>query len=186
MGETKLLRVGATLVVILPDFEIARLCKEENLLTPFDPDLINPASIDIRLGDLVMMEEPRGNDFRPKTIAEFSRKRPFRLWPGEFVLAQSLEIFNVPNTIAGQFALKSSVARMGFEHLLAGWIDPGFHGSVLTLELKNARTQFPVPLWPGMRIGQIVWHRMMAEPNVSYKESGRYNNDSVVTRCKGL
>ena len=87
---------------------------------------------------------------------------------------------------AANFALKSSLARAGFEHLLAGFIDPGFSNSVLTLELKNARKMHPVPLWPGMRIGQVVWHRMTSSPNVSYRYSGRYNGDSKVTGCKGL
>ena len=92
----------------------------------------------------------------------------------------------LPDDVAGQFALKSSVARSGIEHLMAGYIDPGFNNSVLTLELKNARRSHPVFLWPGMRIGQIIWQRMAATPTTSYRESGRYNGDKSVTASKGL
>jgi dCTP deaminase len=88
--------------------------------------------------------------------------------------------------VCAQYALKSSLARAGFEHLLAGWIDPGFSNSVLTLELKNARKYQPIPLWPGMRIGQIIFMQMDETPQVSYKQSGRYNGDRKVAMCKGL
>jgi len=172
--------------MILPDFEIARLCNEQNLLDPYNPDLVNPASIDIRLGETILTEEEECSEWHKVNLTKWTKSDPYLLAPGQFILAESMEIFNVPDFIAGQFALKSSLARAGFEHLLAGWIDPGFNGSVLTLELKNARQLHSIPLWHGMRIGQIVWHRMAAEPTVSYKQSGRYNNDATVQSCKGL
>ncbi|MHA2084787.1 MAG: dCTP deaminase [Candidatus Thorarchaeota archaeon] len=172
--------------MILPDFEIARLCVEQNLLTPYEQDLVNPASIDIRLGTTLLIEEEEHSGLRKIDIGACTKKNPFPLGPGQFVLAESLEIFKVPNSIAGQFALKSSLARAGFEHLLAGWIDPGFCNSVLTLELKNALEYHNIFIWPGMRIGQVVWHRMSAEPIVSYSETGRYNGDVKVTESKGI
>lgn len=172
--------------MILPDHEIIEWCETGNLVTPFDPALVNPASLDIRLGNSVLLEEGNRREWHEITIDNYTKDNPFWLDPGEFILAQSHEIFNVPDCLAGQFALKSSLARDGFEHLMAGYIDPGFTGSVLTLELKNARHIHHVPIWPGMRIGQIVWHQLSSEPMVSYKDSGRYNFDSRVTQCKGL
>ena len=134
----------------------------------------------------LVIEQEKGTALRAYSIESHTKDKPFLLMPGEFVLAHTLEKFNVPDDVAANFALKSSLARAGFEHLLAGFIDPGFSNSVLTLELKNARKMHPVPLWPGMRIGQVVWHRMTSSPNVSYRYSGRYNGDSKVTGCKGL
>jgi dCTP deaminase len=87
-----------------------------------------------------------------------------------------VEIFNMPEHVAGQFALKSSRAREGLGHMLAGWIDPGFNNSRLTLELKNERQLQRIPLWPGMRIGQIVFHKMSQLALVSYREVGNYNS----------
>lgn len=169
--------------MILPDHEIAKLCRA-GMITPFDDYLINPASLDVRLGDHIMIELESQQDLHPADIINHTKENPYLLYPDEFILAQTLEVFNIPDTVSGQFALKSSLARSGFEHLLAGWIDPGFNNSVLTLELKNARKHQPLPLWPGMRIGQIIFMQMASTPDVSYRDSGRYNNDLTVTQCK--
>ena len=127
-------------------------------------------------------EGPRAIDFMKSQGYTF----PVYLNPDEFVLAHTLETFNIPDHLAAQFALKSSVARAGLEHLLAGFIDPGFNNSVLTLELKNARRMERFPLWPGMRIGQIIFYTMDQVPLSSYSETGRYNGDASVAACKGL
>jgi dCTP deaminase len=169
--------------LILPDHEIAKLCRA-GMITPFDDYLINPASLDVRLGDHIMIELRGQQDLHPADIINHTKENPYLLYPDEFILAQTLEVFNIPDNLSGQFALKSSLARSGFEHLLAGWIDPGFNNSVLTLELKNARKHQPLPLWPGMRIGQIIFMQMASTPDVSYRDSGRYNNDLTVTQCK--
>lgn len=172
--------------MILPDYEIARLCKEQNMITPFNPDLVNPASLDVRLGETILIEQEKSRALRSYSLCNYTKDTPFLLMPGEFILAETKEMFNMPEDVAAHFALKSSCARAGFEHLLAGFIDPGFNNSVLTLEIKNARNFHPVPMWPGMRIGQIIFHRMASEPSVTYKITGRYNNDHQVSQCKGL
>lgn len=171
-------------VGVLCDWQIKVLC-EAGMITPFNPTLLNPASLDVLLGDNIF-EEQEKRGLVEKSIAHHTKDNPYLLHPNEFILAQTIEKFNVPNRICAQFALKSSVARAGIEHLLAGWIDPGFNDSVLTLELKNARRLEAVKLWPGMRIGQIVFYEMSAHPLKSYRETGRYNGDDKVAACKGL
>jgi dCTP deaminase len=165
--------------MILSDRRLLQLC-EEGLLTPWDPALINPASIDVRLGGHVLIEERFGDGFELTSLENSSQERPFLLRPGEFILAQTLEEFNVPDNIAIQFALKSSRAREGLQHMLAGFIDPGFHKSTLTLELKNVRSNYWVPIWPGMRIGQLIVTELNETPMRSYRETGRYNNCPLV------
>jgi dCTP deaminase len=118
--------------------------------------------------------------------AAITKDNPFLLRPNEFILAHTLEVFNVPDDICGQFALKSSLGRLGFEHAFSGWIDPGFNSSVLTLELTNMRQRTPLPLWPGMRIGQVIFMRMSSRPDVSYRDCGRYNFDKTVKGSKGI
>jgi len=95
-------------------------------------------------------------------------------------LAETLELFNLPDDISCQFVLKSSRARSGLNHLLAGWCDPGWHGSKLTLELKNERLHHALPLWPGLKIGQMVFHQMSSVPLKSYAVTGNYNNHLTV------
>lgn len=155
------------------------------MVTPFDPALLNPASLDVRLGDTLLVEQESGPELSALDISWSSESAPYLLQPSHFALAQTQELFNIPNFIAAQFVLKSSRAREGLEHLLAGFCDPGWNGSVLTLELHNSRRLWPVKLWRGMKIGQIVFHRMDNIPDETYAVTGRYNHDTTVTGSKG-
>lgn len=159
--------------MILEDAAILALIKQ-GAIKRVDPRLVNPASLDVRLGTNLLIESAESPDMVPLSIRRCTEQDPYWLVPGQFVLAETMEVFNMPEHVAAQFALKSSRAREGLEHLLAGWIDPGFSDSVLTLELKNARQLHKLPLWPGMRIGQIVFMQMLHRPLVSYREVGHY------------
>lgn len=170
-------------MAILPDFEIVCLARR-GMVSPYDPELVNPASLDVRLGDNLLIEDKQTPELQPFSIAGYTKEEPFMLQPHEFVLAETLEHFQIPNVVAGQLALKSSRAREGIEHLMAGYVDPGYCGR-LTLELQNARSLHPVPLWPGMRIGQIVFHKMSLLPNKDYSVTGRYQGDLKVQASKG-
>jgi dCTP deaminase len=167
----------------LADWQIENLCLA-GMVEPFDPDLINPASIDVRLGDNLMIESAATSDLVPYPLSRHSQDNPYPMVPGQFALAQTDATLDIPPSLAAQFMLKSSRAREGLQHLLAGWIDPGFNG-VLTLELKNIRQLHAVPLWPGLLIGQLVFQRMDALPRRSYAETGRYNGDTTVQPSRG-
>lgn len=155
------------------------------MVTPFDPTLVNPASLDVRLGDALLIESVQSTDLVPYPLEQHSQENPYLMRPGEFVLAQTLEVFNIPVDIAAQFVLKSSRAREGIEHLLAGFADPGFNGSVMTLELHNSRQLHSVPIWPGMKIGQMIFYVMSEVPIRSYAQVGHYNGDVAVTASRG-
>jgi len=170
--------------MILPDIEIHQLCTA-GMVTPFDPSLVNPASLDVRLGHQLLIESCESPQLVPYPLDQHSEADPYLLQPGQFVLAQTVETFNLPPTTAAQFVLKSSRAREGLEHLLAGYCDPGWSGSVLTMELHCSRQLHPVKLWPGMKIGQMVFHRMAAVPERDYSVTGRYNNDQTVMESRG-
>lgn len=168
---------------ILCDYEIVTLARR-GLVSPFQGELVNPASLDVRLGENLLVELPTTVSMMPFSIAGHTQEKPFMLQPHEFVLAETMEEFQLPDCVAGQLALKSSRAREGIEHLLAGYIDPGYQGR-LTLELQNARSMHAVPLWPGMRIAQIVFHKMSMLPGQSYAVTGRYQGDTAVQGSKG-
>jgi dCTP deaminase len=55
----------------------------------------------------------------------------------------------------------------------------------MTLELHNSRQLHPVPIWPGMKIGQMVFHLMSQPPALSYAVTGRYNGDATVQGSRG-
>ncbi len=163
--------------MILVDRQIRELLKE-GAMENYDPSLINPSSLDVRLGPNLQIE--RGTELVPYQI-----KEEYHLSPSQFALAETLETFHLPDYISCEFRLKSSIARMGLGHALAVWIDPGFNNSVLTLELKNYRQQASIRLYPGMKIGQIIFHRHF-HCETSYRVKGRYNGDRQVTASKGV
>ena len=170
--------------MILSDTEIQELITSQAMVQGSEPELINPASLDLRLGNLIMLESVESHQMIPLDISRYTAQHPYELVPGQFVLAQTIETFNMPEDVAGLFFLKSSRAREGYENLHAGYADPGWHGSTLTLELKNARQLQPLPIWPGLKIGQMVFFRMSQRPALSYAIIGHYNNDKLTTASR--
>jgi len=167
-------------MTVLCDWEIKARCQKSQMVVPFDAELLNPASLDLRLGLYLMVENICDPELLRIDISDRTEDDPFMLQPGEFCLAETLELFNIPDDISCQFVLKSSRARDGLNHLLAGWCDPGWNGSKLTLELKNERLHHALPFYPGMKIGQMVFHAMSNTPMHSYAETGHYNNHLTV------
>ena len=163
-----------------------------------DESQVNGSSIDVRLGRTFMQERYYEGRFRPcvdlkqkeslgmgKRILDWGNK--FYLEPGEFILAETVEIFNLPLYISAEFRLKSSGARAGLDQALAVWCDPGWHDSVLTIELRNNCRFHTLVLEPGMKIGQVVFFEGEPVPHEdSYAVRGQYNNDTEVTGNKGV
>ena len=156
---------------------------------------INSASIDITLGKNILIER-RPLDGEAKISLKnrdplfmgphnLEQDGPYALHPGQFILAQSDQIFNLPPNISCEYKLKSSMARIGLEHLNAGWCDAGWHGSVLTLELKNMTSFHWIELEAGVGIGQMVFYEHEEVPaDRSYAVRGRYNKDQTVHGIK--
>lgn len=162
---------------------------------------INGTSIDITLGNEIMVELVTHSSSLTQTInlkgKESLYMEEIKLWdmtdegyilrPNEFILATSAETFNLPNNISAEYKLKSSLARSGLQHMLAGWCDPGWTNSKLTLELKNVTQYHNLILIPGMKIGQMVfWESEPVPDKANYSNTGQYNNQSTVTGNKGV
>lgn len=153
--------------------EFARQARadEEELLA-----LVNPASIDIRVGRTAIVETAFGR--MDKVIIPSTG---LTLDPGDFALVDTWESFNVPNGYAMDLRLKSSTARSGFDHSLAFWVDPGWRG-VLTMEIKNVKQYNALRLIPGERFAQIIVHRLSGMSDKPY--AGRYNGAKGVEEAK--
>ena len=64
------------------------------------------------------------------------------LYPGQFILAETMELIELPDNIVASIEGKSSIARLGVElHQTGGWIDAGFRGSI-TLEMCNVNQSY--------------------------------------------
>ena len=170
-----------------------------------DLELVNGSSLDVRLGMTIQIERPPATtteeylrdgtklqevvlkDRTPINTIMHSLKDqgPFKLYPGEFILAHTHEVFHIPNHISATYRLKSSMARIGLEHLNAGWCDPGWNNSCLTLELKNMTRHHVIVLNYLDKIGQMCFYRhKQVSPKDSYSVKGRYNGDRTVSGSK--
>jgi deoxycytidine triphosphate deaminase len=163
---------------------------------PYDATLVNPASIDLRWSGRIRRAAERWHaynvpsDFAENPLAWDTNKlwgKEYTLaaaWilPGELVLVDTLERVHIPEDAGATLMLKSSMGRVGLEHLHAGWFDPGFRGTA-TLELKNL-APWPVALVQYMPLVQLVLQQMMQPPQVSYADVGRYQNQSGPTAAR--
>lgn len=170
--------------------------QQDGVIQNSTPELVNSSSIDITLGDIIRYEsfKKHKTDLFGDEYISLKHRQPlptetwnmaleggYLLAPGEFILASTREIFNLPNTISAEYKCKSSMARVGLNHLNAGWCDAGWYGSVLTLELKNENQTTAIRLTPGDKIGQMVFFEHEAVPEQgSYATKGNYNNHDTV------
>ena len=106
----------------------------------------------------------------PTRDPEEFRAPHIKLFPGEVVLASTMEYVRIPRDVACDLKLKSTLGRLWINHSLAGWCDPGFEGEI-TLELQNLGPQ-PFVLEAGRRIAQLIFIAMESEPDVAYGEPG--------------
>ncbi len=151
-------------------------------IKPFKAALINPASVNIRIGSVLMIEAPDGAMY-DVDISDCSFERPFLVDPGEFILAHSLEVFTIHENMEAEVCLRSSAARAGWDHLLAGYVDPGFIGAI-TLEFKNNRRFAALPVYPGQELCQLRISRLDERPDNHYGLTGRYQGDLSVNGCQ--
>ncbi|MDO5076754.1 dCTP deaminase [Corynebacterium sp.] len=144
-------------------------------IDPFDAELIQPSSIDVRMDRFFrVFNNSRYTHIDPKqrqddltSLVEVDEGDPFVLHPGEFVLGATLETFRLPAHFAGRLEGKSSLGRLGLlTHSTAGFIDPGFEGHI-TLELSNV-ANLPITLWPGMKVGQLAIFSMSSPAEIPY------------------
>lgn len=148
--------------MILSDKTIFRMLEEKSLvIEPLTTEQVQPASVDIRLGNTfsIVDDSPTGmislsSEIKYKTITADK----YIILPGQFVLATTMEFFELPDDLTAFVEGRSSLGRMGLFIQNAGWVDPGFKGEI-TLELFNAN-RCAIELQAGRRVGQLVFAKL--------------------------
>lgn len=161
------------------------------VFNPFDPELIQPSSVDMRADGRFRVFHNARYPFidvrKPMDglteLIEVADDEPFILHPGEFVLGQTLERVTLPDDLVARLEGKSSIGRLGLLiHSTAGFVDPGFDGN-LTLELSNV-ANLPITIYRRMPIGQISFMRMDApveRPYGSEETGSKYQGQTEPT-----
>ena len=170
--------------MILSDKTLIKMLNDHSLVvTDLEPEQIQPASIDIRIGNTfcIVEDSPSGiinleDEIQYKQITA----EKYTLLPGQFVLATTMEYVELPDDLTAFVEGRSSLGRMGLFIQNAGWVDPGFKGEI-TLELFNAN-RCAIELCAGRRIGQLVFAQLDEKALNPYR--GKYQGQSGATGSK--
>lgn len=170
--------------MILSDKSISKLLREKTLsIAPLSPEQLQPASVDIRLGDTFsIIEDTSSGMIRLSEEIQYKtlKTEKYLLMPGQFVLATTMEYFKLPNNLTAFVEGRSSIGRLGMFIQNAGWVDPGFEGEI-TLELYNAN-RCAIELEAGRRVGQLVFAMLDQEAETTYR--GKYFGQTGATGSK--
>jgi dCTP deaminase len=180
---------------VLSDATILELVDEGRIrIDPWDPGLVQPASVDLRLGDSFRVfhnHRASAIDLRdpPSGLTEEVVIGPddsFVIHPGEFCLGRTLEWVELPDDIVARIEGKSSIGRLGLiVHATAGFCDPGWKGT-LTLELNNL-TRIPIKLYAGLLIAQLSFmalDRPALRPYGSPQLGSHYQGQRAATESR--
>ena len=181
----------------LSDGTIRRLIEEGRIvIDPYDPDQVQPSSVDVRLGDSfrvfhnhrvssIDLRDPPDNLTEEVVIAE---GEPFVIHPGEFCLGRTLEWVELADDIVSRVEGKSSIGRLGLiVHATAGFVDPGWKGT-LTLEFANL-TRVPIKLYAGLPIAQLSFMQLDRAAERPYGSEGlgsHYQGQVAATESRYL
>lgn len=167
--------------MILSDKDIRQAIAEGRVkITSAQEELfryVHASSMDFRLGNTFKLYEhskfPVLDPMNPESFAGNMRTitvpdgEAYVVQPGEFVLGVTQEQISLPDDLVARVEGRSSLGRLGIiVHSTAGFIDPGFSGTI-TLEISNLN-RLPVALYPGMRVCQIAFEQMSSPADMPY------------------
>lgn len=147
-----------------------------------DPVGLQPASIDLHLGNHWLVPKPNARFVLPSgdlgapyldTAEPIEYDEFFQSWiivPSHgFVLVRTQEVVGLDASLFGKVDGRSSFGRAGLFAETAGIVDNGFKGSI-TLEVVNA-LPYPVKLYAGTRCCQITLYEGRGSAEGGYQGS---------------
>ena len=150
-----------------------------NGLATENPKALEPASIDLHLGNHWLLPCPNTADPMTGNRPKYDSRKPVKYheyfedsWeiPGHgFILARTQEVVGLSGNLFAYVSGRSSFGRFGVFAENAGVIDPGFYGSI-TLELYNALPH-PVVLYAGTPCCQLIVNSVLGSVESNYNGS---------------
>jgi dCTP deaminase len=140
-------------------------------ITPFTPELVGPASIDLTLAHTFrvfrkvhqVIEVRENTDYRQLTDKmEVAAGQHILIMPGETILGITKERLRLGPGLCGWLEGRSRYARLGLMvHISAPFMGPGID-SQQVLEMSNFGPA-PLAVYPGTPICQFVFQRLDGE-----------------------
>ncbi len=128
-------------------------------IDPFDEDALQPASYDLRVGDLAVVSTiPQPIDLRKQPLLTIE--------PFASAMLQTDEILFLSTMIAGRLGPRSNLLRHGIFVSTGPQIDPGFHGR-LFVNLLNV-TDHPFLIRHQSMFLTVEFHALTIEPSKPY------------------
>ncbi|KKS97572.1 MAG: deoxycytidine triphosphate deaminase, dCTP deaminase [Candidatus Gottesmanbacteria bacterium GW2011_GWA2_43_14] len=184
--------------MILSDRDIKKNLITGKIKISPPPDLtlqLGSCSVDLRLGKTFRIfehsKQPYIDPFNTKYSADVTKlvnvidTEPFILHPGDFVLATTIEHFELSDDLVARLEGRSSLGRLGIVvHSTASIFEPGWQGRVV-MELGNLG-RMPVALYPGMRVCALTFEELSSPADVPYhkKKGAKYVNQKMPDASK--
>ncbi len=184
--------------MVLSDRDIKKNLKEGKIKIIPTPDLalsLGSCSIDLRLGfafrvfdhSRIAYFDPYKKNYTGEVTREVKVEKgePFILQPGDFVLATTIESFELPDNLLARLEGRSSLGRLGIVvHSTASIFEPGWRGKVV-MEMGNMG-RMPVALYPGMRVCALTFEELTSPAMVPYhkKKNAKYLNQNSPLESK--
>jgi len=138
-------------------------------ITPFEPDQLGVASIDLTLGDEIRIIVEGGppidvvsdSDYREHTLVQ-RLDEPYVLAPGSTIHGITRERIRLPGDLCGFLEGRSRFARLGLMiHVTSAFVQPGVNNRQV-LEMSNVASR-PLRIHAGVRLCQLVLMRTEGE-----------------------
>jgi dCTP deaminase len=150
-------------------------------IEPFDPALVGPASVDLRLGrefrvfrrthGIVTVTPDIDYDAVTEKVVVTDQ---MILMPGETVLGLTQERITLPTDLCGWLEGRSRFARLGLlVHVSASFMHPGIANHQV-LELSNF-SPMPLAVAPGLPICQFIFQRTVGQA----RYTGRFRDQAA-------
>ena len=142
---------------ILAEMQAGRL-----VITPFEPDQLGAASIDLTLGDEIRVIDPGAEPIDVRTESDYrdhtTLRRldaPYVLEPGCTIHGITRERITLSSSLCGLLEGRSRFARLGLMiHVTSAFVQPGVSNRQV-LEMSNV-SGHPLEIHAGVRICQLV------------------------------
>lgn len=179
-------RTGSTFG-ILHDKEIVRLCKEHDMINPYEPNQVREVDgqkvisygtssygYDLRAaGEFKIFTNVNTTLIDPKNFDEKNfvtvQGDHCIIPPHGFMLTRSVEYFKIPLDVTTIVVGKSTIARSALDTLVTP-LEPGWEGHV-TLEFANS-SPCPVKFYANEGCAQVLFFRGEHPCEVSYVDRG--------------
>lgn len=165
--------------MMLSDVHLKQLAMEYELVSPFDENSCEGASINLTL-DKQIKKKASDSVFvmgNPQDDIEYTTydltEDEFYLQPNESILVQATEYFNIPSNMAAMILERYSIKLLGIVVSPASYMNPGYQGRLSFLMTNHSNS--PIKLLAGIKFCQLTLHELSTEANKPYsKQDGRY------------